>query len=132
MCLRFCSLSFPWSRRWPSGLPVFLLLAVLGGVGSPSPTAAQVITQITEIIDSTGDGFNGPESLALEGAGNAYQIPRAGAATGRIDSGDNPFTIPSGLALDEAGNAYVPRLNRNNSYQITPWGAITESIGIGE
>ena len=103
--------------------------------------------QITEIIDTTGDGLGNtldyPWAIAVDGSGNVYvtgtnsdnafQITPGGAITEIIDAtGDglgNPLDWPAGVAVDGSGNVYLTCQNSNNAFKITqPGGVITEII----
>jgi hypothetical protein len=101
--------------------------------------------QITQIVDSTGDGTNGLDSpgqhAATDAAGNlyvtgfesdnAFKVTPGGTITQIIDStsdGTHTLNGPTSVAVDGAGNAFVSGALSHNVFQITPGGTITEII----
>jgi hypothetical protein len=101
--------------------------------------------QITQIVDSTGDGTNDLDSpgqhAATDAAGNlyvtgffsenAFKVTPGGTVTQIIDStGDGTHALvgPTNVAVDGAGNAFVSGALSNNVFQITPDGTITQII----
>ena len=105
---------------------------------------------ITEVIDSTGDGtdpLSGAQGIAVDAAGNVYvggsgssnvfRIPPGGPPLQIIDStgdGTNSLITPHGLAADAAGNVYVTGINTDNVFKVPPVGPpiqIIDSTGDG-
>ncbi len=117
-----------------------ILSAALGVLFAPTGLSQQ----ITEILDSTGDGVNGFDAasrVALDSAGNVYataitsnnvfRVTPAGVITQVLDStgdGSNPLLSPSGIAAGANGNVYVLGTSSNNCFEIGPLGAVTEII----
>ena len=126
---------------------VAVVVALVVGVTALFPAPSIVAAQITEIIDSTGDGMgntlNYPEGIAVDGNGNVYvagidsdnafKITSGGVITEIIDStGDgtgNTLYGPADIAVDGNGNVYVTGAGNNNAFKITaplPVGGIAE------
>jgi len=102
--------------------------------------------------DGTGiaAGFNNPEDVAVDSAGNVYvadtnnctirKITAAGVVTtlaGKVAYPSNldgtgsaaNFAYPSGVAVDSAGTVYVADTNNNTIRKITPAGVVTTLAG---
>lgn len=109
-------------------------------------TGAVARAQVTEIIDSTGDGMGhplyGPGDVTVDSGGNVYvpghlsdnafKVEPDGTITQLIDaSGDGTGHIldgPSGVAVDAAGNVFVCGFVSRNAFRIDPDGTITQII----
>ena len=92
-----------------------------------------IAQNITQIIDSTGDGTNSldnPGRIAVDGLGNVYvtgldnvfEITPGGSITQIIDStgdGTNGLYWAADVAVDGLGNVYVAGRARNNVFEIT-------------
>jgi sugar lactone lactonase YvrE len=100
--------------------------------------------------------FQGPRSVAVDGAGNVYvadagnhcirRIAPGGAASptvttlagakepGYVDGqgAEARFNFPSGVAVDAEGNVYVADTANHRIRKITPDGAVTTLAGSGE
>ena len=120
------------------GIVAVGLALVVGMVaGFPGPSTASA--QITQIIDSMGDGagntLDGPTGIAVDGSGNVYVAGYAsdnafkitsggGVITEIIDSmGDgtgNTLSFPESMAVDGKGNVYVAGYGSSNAFKITP------------
>ena len=105
-------------------------IVMLALVTSASPA------QITEIIDAAGDGtgnpFDEPYSIAVDGSGNiyvagfhsdnAFKITPGGVITEIIDAtGDgtgNPLDFPFGIAVDGSGKVYVTGAGSDNALMV--------------
>lgn len=113
------------------------VLLALAALAFPSG----VLAQITQILDSTGDGANAlvfPFDIATDGAGNivvtdlgsskVFKIPACGPISVILDStGDGQSAAdPLFVAMDSAGNAFVS--GDDNAFKITAGGVITEII----
>lgn len=96
--------------------------------------------------------FNGPRSVALDGAGNVY-VADTGNHCVRVISSDGQvstlagakepsyadgqgaearFSFPAGIAVDGDGNLYVADTANHRIRKITPDGAVTTVAGSGE
>ncbi len=120
-----------------------LAAATAAALSTPAPSRAQMIS---EIIDSTGDGFGNaldfPEGITLDASGNVYvaardtdnvfRIAPDGVVVEIVDgTGDGAGKIlddARDVVLDGAGNVYVTGFESDNAFRITPGGVVTEII----
>ena len=97
---------------------------------------------ITEIIDWTGDGLGtwleGPEGVAVDGAGNVFvndyegdrlfRIATGGAITEILEDLVDHLDGPMGIVADIQGNVYTSCYHSYNAFRIAPNGVVTELI----
>lgn len=120
-------------------------LAAWGLLGALVLVPASGHGQITQIIDSSGDGtsdLRGATALATDSAGNVFvtgaqgddnvfKIAPGGVITEIIDSsgdGASGLDSPRGVATDPSGNVFVTGFASDNAFKITPTGVIVEII----
>jgi hypothetical protein len=90
--------------------------------------------------------FNGPDGLAMDGAGNLYVADGTSSAIRKISpagvvstlslqtfgpGANDRFANPAGLAVDAAGNVYVADYGVHTIRKITPAGAVSTLAGTG-
>jgi sugar lactone lactonase YvrE len=121
-------------------------------------TPAGVVSTLAGTADNIGSvdgsgaaaGFNGPQGVASDSAGNVYvadtfnhtirKITPAGAVTtlagtaGRVGSADGSgavarFYYPIGITTDSRGNVYVADSNNHTIRKITPAGVVSTYAG---
>ena len=130
----------PSGRRGPRSSVVGAALAIVLLLAASSGRA-----QITQILDSSGDGTNAFDTawaLATDASGNVFvatgggtnsvfKITPGGAISRIIDStgdGTNSLFQPFGIATDDSGNVFVSSFIGDSAFKITPGGAITQII----
>jgi len=83
----------------------------------------------------TGNGLNGPDGFALDGAQNLF-VANWGGGFGNtvlritpdalVSTFDSTSDAPDGLAFDQSGNLYVSNYNSGIIHKITPTGVKTQ------
>jgi sugar lactone lactonase YvrE len=82
--------------------------------------------------------FNSPNSVALDGAGNAFVADYASGAIRKVTPegltstflAPGSFGGPSGLAMDGAGNLYVVAQTAHTIHKVTPGGVVSTLAGL--
>jgi len=105
---------------------------------SPAITGVVAAAGYSTSTAIIGSGFNNPDGVAVDAAGNVYvadfynnavkKIPAGGGSPVIIGSG---FSLPTGVAVDAAGNIYVADNGNNDVKKIPSGGDTPVVIGSG-
>lgn len=119
----------------PRGCRMLLLFLGLACLAA-APALAQT-AQFSGALATLGGGFNSPEGVAVDAAGNVYladtgnnaveEMPLGCTSSSCITTLGNGFAFsqPTGVAVDAGGNVYVADTGNHAVEKIAPGGAVT-------
>ena len=125
----------------------YTILVAYNGGGSFAASSASGTTLSVELIPTTtsasgtfsyntkvstfASGFDGPDGLIFDAAGNLYVSNYNGTTVSKVTAGGatsifaSGFKEPDGLAFDSAGNLYVSNFGENTISKVVPDGTVT-------
>ena len=122
------AVSYTGPQTYTAGTAIASLAPVSSGVAAPNYNNAPV---------TLGFGFNSPDAVAVDIAGNVYVADANNNAIKKIPLGGVPVTIGGtvsnarGVAVDAAGNVYASSYTSGNIYKIPVGGGAMVTIATG-